>query len=198
MIMTKINSIKENQQSFKGLSIGPHLCDALTVLSKASTATQRGVIGTTAAFLQPNIDLRNKNVDEETRTLNASRSIARAIVGTATGIAIRCGFIGLAKNMVKEAPKNALQRFFTTESLEAAREAAKGLSADSPIAKDFARRIGGYGEVFGTALALGVMLFTNFLVDVPLTHKLSMWINKTFFKKENVQQAEPKTEEVEK
>jgi hypothetical protein len=47
--------------------------------------------------LQPLIDLKNKKVDERTREISATRSIARAAGGTATGIIVRGGCIKLAE-----------------------------------------------------------------------------------------------------
>lgn len=201
----KISSVTENT-NFKGgpLVLGSAASNAFQKLAKWSSPEQRLVIGSTALFLQPLIDLQNKNVDSETRELNASRSISRAIVGTATGFAIRKACIGLATSVAEKGPKSWLGRLLSSSNIENLKDHLKnGAPLKPELVKNFQSMsekrlqevIVNYGKVLGTALALGVMLFTNFLVDVPCINKLSKKVHALLFKKKG-QEVDPKTEAV--
>lgn len=177
--MTKISKI-DKHTSFTGIRInfGPKVTAAVKRIADCSTPTQRFVIGSSAFFLQSEIDLRNKNVPKETSTLNASRSQSRAIVGTVTGIAIRQGFISFVEKYATKTSQGKLEKFFTCKSLEKMKKQAGGITQEL-----LQERIKGYSKALGTSLALCAMLFTNFLVDVPLIAALSKKIHKLRFEK---------------
>ncbi len=148
-----------NSPSFGACNIPAKVTDALIWLNKRDTAFQRTIIGSTALFLQPTIDLRNKKVDKKTRETAASRSISRAIVGTITGIAVRLACFK-AGDILSDTGKYL---YF---------DGLKHLSKD---------QMRNYARATGNIMALGVLLFTNFLVDVPLINKISTVINDKFF-----------------
>lgn len=161
--MIKVNSIQKNSPSFganpvvikKGLHSALNFCD-----EKISSPAQRLVIGGTAVVIQPWIDLANKDVDEKTRESSAARSVARAVIGTLTGIIIRSLAIDITKKHSQEG------KIFFTEGLKKATEAQK---------KNY------YG-VIGTSVAVFVMLFTNFLLDVPGINWMQNLLMDTVFK----------------
>lgn len=130
---------------------------------KCSSAEQRLILGVTALATQPFIDAHNKSVDEETRKVSVARTIGKIVAGTLTGFAIRkgcikaigawskkAGDVDKAGNLVK---LTKLNTFFTP----------KGKFANNPDAFEQ------YKNALGTIVALVVMMFTNFLIDAPLT-----------------------------
>ncbi len=145
-----------NKPSFGALKIPPGVTDFLVKADNFGTPTQRIVIGSTAMFLQPMIDLSNKKVDDKTRQMTASRSFSRAIIGTVSGIAVRVACFKAGDAMTQPG-----------KSFHFA-----GLNAG---------QLKNYSRAIGNILALGVLLFTNFLVDVPLISKMSTYINKKVF-----------------
>jgi hypothetical protein len=129
---------------------------------KWTSPQQRVAMGVTALALQPLIDYRNRHVDEKTRDVSVSRTIAKICVGTATGFLIRYGCIKAIKNCSKSfgeishdasAFKRRLQTFFTPNNIDPKNEDA----------------ISQYRNAMGTIISLLVMSFTNFAVDAPLT-----------------------------
>lgn len=110
---------------------------------------QRLILGLTALVTQPFIDLLNHKVDKDTRIVSTLRTISKIIVGTAVGVLVRWGSIKL----VTKHPAFILPNVEKT-SLEYKR----------------------YANAFGTLIATGVSLVSNFVVDAPLTKMLT-----TFF-----------------
>ena len=129
---------------------------------KWTSPQQRVAMGVTAILMQPFIDYHNRHVDEKTREVSISRTIAKICVGTATGFAIRYGCIKSIKAFSKQLnyiPQNAsgftkkLQTFFTPSNLD-----AKNVDA-----------VEQYRNAMGTIISLCIMSVTNFLIDAPLT-----------------------------
>ncbi len=122
-----------------------------------SSPQQRLIIGLTALVTQPVIDLSNKKADEETRVLSACRSLGKIIAATTSGVIVREACISLAKN---KATTNLLKNVIKdTEKL-----------TEHNIRK--------FSNFMGSAGALVVMLFTNFLWDAPVTQKLTNFFYK--------------------
>lgn len=126
---------------------------------KISSAEQRLILGASALMSQPFIDAHNKNVDEKTRKVSVARTIAKIIAGTTTGFLIRKGCIKGIKAMsqprVAGAPK--WKSFFTPKN----------------VSKTTTDAFMQYRNAMGTVVALIVMMFTNFLIDAPLTKFLT-------------------------
>lgn len=121
-------------------------------LENISSAEQRLLVGVTGVVMQPWIDLHNKKVDKETRLYSACKNCAKALVGATTGFFIRKGCIKLIDKLInngKLLPKN-------TQNI-----------------RHYAQKVKNYRGALGTALAIIVMAFTNFLIDAPLTQILS-------------------------
>jgi hypothetical protein len=107
--------------------------------------------------------LNNKKVDKETRKVSVARTVAKILAGTLTGVLIRRGCIKWVDAMSKVAKEGEklpkYKQFFTpTRLINEIKDADK-----------FEQ----YKNVLGTVVALGVMLFTNFLIDAPLTKYLT-------------------------
>lgn len=140
-----------NEKLLKGISwIG----------EKVSSPQNRLILGITALMFQPFIDLSNKKVDEDTRKISAARTVAKIIAGTLTGVAIRSGCIHAIDAFTKRADeitpnmkfKNLRTLFMPDVVLETLNQYKKSL---------------------GTIMSLGIMVFTNFLIDAPLTKFLT-------------------------
>ncbi|MCM1338801.1 MAG: hypothetical protein NC191_03930 [Muribaculaceae bacterium] len=146
-----INSEKANKAV---LWIGKHI----------SSPENRLILGVSALMSQPFIDLSNKKIDEDTRKVSAARTVAKIIAGTTTGVLIRYAcikaidaFCKLPEEIVELTKHKRLRTFFTPFE-----EIAKGLS-DLKL----------YKNALGTLLSLGIMVFTNFLIDAPMTRVLT-------------------------
>lgn len=124
---------------------------------------QRVMLGATALAIQPAIDLHNKNVDEDTRKISCARTISKTLIGTLTGFLVRYGCIKLieSKSKIGKAANNAIDRFFTPS-----------------VAKGNTIKFRNYKAALGTFLAVGVMIFTNFAIDAPVTQFLTNYFNK--------------------
>ena len=147
-------------QNFKGLNTEK-------IFSKAANINswqQRLALGVSAMVIQPMIDMSNKNVDTKTRSTSAKRSLAKGFAGMLTGIIFRGGCMKAVEVWLKNEK--------TAEKLAKITAENKTEEAISR-AKDFIKNQGGakqYAAVIGTIAALGVMMFTNFLIDAPLTN----------------------------
>lgn len=126
---------------------------------KISSAEQRLILGASALMSQPFIDAHNKNVDEETRKVSVARTIAKIIAGTTTGYLIRKGCIkGIeAFSKIPAEGISKAKTVFTPEGIK------------DNTTEEFLQ----YRNAIGTVLALVVMMFTNFMIDAPLTKFLT-------------------------
>lgn len=168
----KVSGINNCAQSpnFSGINAA----DVLTKAANINSWQQRAALGIAAVTMQPLIDMCNKDVDEETRKVSANRSFAKGFVGTLTGIVVRGGCMKLVEQgLKKESWADKLAEFTATEKTQEAIEKSK----------DFIKNQGGakkYAAVIGTIAALGVMLFTNFAIDAPVTNWLTNKMNKKY------------------
>ena len=119
-------------------------------------AQNRLIMGGTGIVLQPWIDSRNKKVDEETREISRLRTIAKVGIGTCAGILVRQPCYDIVKACTSPEGNKRYSKWLIPKSKLA------GLKENNPRLKNW--------RVFASTLsALSVMLFTNFLVDAPLT-----------------------------
>lgn len=167
----KVSSISTNSApNFGGLNMQKILTSAANI----NSWQQRAALGVAAMAMQPVIDRCNKDVDEETRKVSANRSFAKGLVGTATGIAVRGGCMKAMEAVFKN--DNAIETLAKITAKDKTQEAI-----DKSI--DFIKNQGGakkYASVIGTITALGVMLFTNFAIDAPVTNWLTNKMNKKY------------------
>ena len=143
-------------------------------IGKAISSPQnRLIMGVTAIASQPFIDLNNKEVDHDTRIVSCSKTLGKIISGTVTGVTIRHLAIKLAEKMSRTpedlasgAVKNLtkLNTFFATANLK-------------PHKPEYYKQ---YRNFVGTAIGIGVMLVTNFAIDLPMTNFLTNFFTKKF------------------
>lgn len=127
-----------------------------------SSAENRLILGASALLSQPFIDAANKDVDAETRRYSIARTIAKIIAGTVTGYSIR-------KLCIK-----SIDAFTTLpEKIKPEMKFKKLRSSLLPSMKTTADEMAQYKNTLGTLAALGVMVFTNFMIDAPLTKFLT-------------------------
>ena len=126
---------------------------------KISSAEQRLILGASALMTQPFIDANNKKVDEKTRKVSVARTIAKIVAGTATGFIIRKACIKGIKAMSQPRGANVPKW--------------KSLFTPKNITKTNTDAFMQYRNAMGTIVALVVMMFTNFLIDAPLTKFLT-------------------------
>ena len=129
-----------------------------------SSPENRLILGVTALMSQPFIDLGNKKVDEDTRKVSAARTVSKIVAGTLTGVLIRYGCIKMLNSFCK-LPSEITpdMKFKKWRTLFTPSAAMKGELKD----------LTHYKNSFGTYFALFVMVFTNFLIDAPLTKFLT-------------------------
>ncbi len=127
-----------------------------------SSAENRLILGASALLSQPFIDASNKDVDAKTRRYSICRTVAKIIAGTLTGFTIRklCiksidAFTKLPSEIKPDMKFKNLRKLLT------------------PTIKFSAEELAQYKNTLGTILALGIMVFTNFLIDAPLTKALT-------------------------
>lgn len=130
-----------------------------------STPENRLIIGISALASQPFIDLHNKKVDEKTRIISCARTVAKIVSGTILGVGVRAGLIRLAKKCSSlNKTDSKLKRLFTPSS--------------PPKTMTYSYKQ--YQNAMGMLLAVGALLFTNFLIDAPLTALLTNTFTKKF------------------
>lgn len=199
-ISPNMNNVKSNATSYE-LRNGGHACstpafcgapriftiknekiqNAFKAMGDFSTPTNRLILGASALAIQPWIDSNNKDVDEETRKFSVAKTIAKIIVGTITGIAVRQFCI------------NSMEKFTKTPEQirnfsEKQKKIATALIPDSVTHTKFAeatRLMNKHRKALGSIAALGCMLFTNFLIDAPLTKILTNILKEKMNKSEN-------------
>ena len=142
-----------------------------------SSPENRLILGATALLSQPFIDLHNKTINDETKKYAVARTIAKIVVGTTTGVIIRKGcikFIDAFTKLPGTVPPDA--KFKNLRQLL--------LPAVDKIDMTMLKQ---HKNALGTLFALAVMVFTNFLVDAPLTAKGTNFLMKHFGGKKNEQ-----------
>lgn len=176
-----VSSLAKIQQN--STVLGPKFSNFLEKVNQnVSSPEQRLILGVTALFLQPFIDLNNKRVNEETRLMSFSRTLSKIVVGTTVGVLVRKGCIKLAQNytkvvpQMKEACKDAiaeLRKKGENPENHPVRWAKRG-DKNYLLAPDYVRTYmddyyKNYVNALGSVMGIGVSLVTNFLIDAPLT-----------------------------
>ncbi len=153
---------------------------------KVSSPQNRLILGVSALMSQPFIDLNNKKVDEDTRKVSAARTVAKIIAGTLTGVAIRSGCI------------HAIDAFTKYPSQITPDMKFKNLRSLFAPSEGLLKSLDHYKKSLGTIISLVVMVFTNFLIDAPLTKYLTNKFVDKIHQKEQMNKSEEsnKTKEV--
>lgn len=145
---------------------------------RRSTPMNRLILGATALIFQPWIDLHNNDVDKKTRKASWARTIAKNIAGVATGIPIRYLCIKSIESVTKtpDELKKAKKTRNNWNSLLIPDEILKDGDWIKYSGEEFGnalRLVRKHREAIGSTVALVVMLFTNFALDVPITKYLT-------------------------
>lgn len=165
----------------KVYTVGKGLQNIIEWFGKRSTPFNRFLLGATAITIQPFIDLNNKDVDEKTRKVSWARAIAKAIAGTSTGVLIRLACIKSINSLTRtpeELNKNNKKATDWSSALipDKVKNKKTGKIDISFTPEEYAktaRLIKKHRETIGSIVALGVMLITNFALDVPITKFLT-------------------------
>lgn len=152
-------------------------------IGNLSTPANRLLMGASALLSQPFFDYYNKEVDEDTRKVSCARTIAKIVVGSLTGIYVRMGCIKL---MEKYTRTDADFTKAKKKGVEFKPSEWDRLLAPNDISKakfeTATRMLKKHRQALGSIMALGVMLFTNFLIDAPCTTILANTLSKYIFK----------------
>lgn len=137
---------------------------------KFTSAWQRLISGVTALLLQPAFDLNNKKTDEETRKTSCARTLGKIIAGTTTGVLIRWACVKATENFTKNenTEKYLLDNKKITKIKTEFTHKEQCLLPEKYKHATY-REIKNYRGAIGTLAAVGIMIFTNFLIDAPLT-----------------------------
>lgn len=187
----KINNVN-GQQNFKGASKLPI---AIAGLAGSSVIAQKIVMSGAEAAITPVMDIGvgkaitkvTKETDGRTNQSSktqAIRTFSQAIGGTIVGVAVRFLCITgatLACAKLGEKAGSLLN--------------PKNISKAQDLYK-FQENAAKWGKSIGGAVAIGVMMFTNFLIDVPLINlineKVTAFSNKNLNKDSNQNSQEQK------
>src|SRR5574344_2739092 len=69
-----------------------------------SSPEQRLILGLTGVASQPFIDMKNKNISDDTRSVSVARTLAKNIAGATVGVTVRALVIAATKNFAKMKP----------------------------------------------------------------------------------------------
>lgn len=127
----------------------------------ASPHWNRAAIGLAAIASQPWMDYFNPKVDRETAKASSLRTVAKILVCTSVGFTVR----GLSYKLVEKFAHGTPQEGSTILTPKSILQETNKKLRDSKL------KI--HKNAFSTVTALSIMLFTNFLLDAPLTSKLS-------------------------
>ena len=134
----------------------------------ANPAMNRLIMGVGALAFQPAIDYHNHRVDEETREIARNRTIAKIIAGATVGIlCARWPAHFMVKKMTQLDGKSKFSKSLLPNFWHTAMQDLRK-NEDS---------LGNYRVAWSTFIAMGIMVFTNFLLDAPLTKYLTNKFN---------------------
>lgn len=127
----------------------------------ASPHWNRLALGVAAISSQPFIDYFNPNVDRDTAKVSSIRTASKICVCTSVGFVVR----GLCYKLVEKYAHGSEKEGSTLLTPK------EILNVSNKKLRDAKLKIHKNG--LSTITALAVMLFTNFLIDAPLTTKVS-------------------------
>ena len=133
---------------------------------------QRLIQGATALVSQPFIDYYNRDADNQTRAVSVARTIGKIIAGTLVGVLVRYASIAAAKQFSRFTITQG-EKYITSITRKSKRDIF--LPKFNPdyykemTEKEFMQKYNNVIKTLGTILATVAMVFTNFLIDAPLT-----------------------------
>lgn len=165
--------VNDRVRRFISKTIGEHI----------NSPEQRLIQGATALAMQPYIDFHNKKADKDTRAVSVARTIGKIVAGTIVGVGVRYASIGLIR---KFSAYNI--RVIDLDPYGMKREKVLGFVKKSkkdiftPVfakvqahwtPEEYKVRYERYVKTMGTIVATVAMIFTNFLIDAPLTKAIT-------------------------
>lgn len=165
--------VSNKSRNFIANKIGKHI----------NSPEQRLIQGVTALFMQPAIDYFNHSADDETRAVSVSRTIGKIVAGMCVGVAVRYGAIYCAKNFANYTVTKIENNFVKSVSRKSSKDILMPTitySMPSKTTKEFAAMHDNHIKTMGTILATFAMLFTNFLIDAPLTKLITKLLTPVF------------------
>ena len=127
----------------------------------------RLIMGGTAILSQPYIDEHNKRVDKDTARAARNRTIGKILAGTTVGCIVRWGvykLVGMTTN-----------KDISVDRWDNALTPRGSSKLPAHLSKN---RMRNYRTGLATILVGIVMLGTNIIFDMPLTNKISNFLNK--------------------
>ena len=140
----------------------------------ASPHWNRLALGGAAIVSQPWFDYYNPDVDRDTAKVSFCRTLAKIPVCTTVGFIVRGSVYKLTEKFMHGTPKEG-STLLTPESI---------LKTTDKEVRNSKLKL--HKNAFSTVAALGIMLFTNILLDAPLTTYFSNKLIAKVYKKENV------------
>lgn len=120
-------------------------------------AENRAIMGATALLTQPVIDYSNHKVDKETRKVSVFRTIAKILACTTVGVFCARGPVyTLVRKMTNLNSTDKVSRMLLPKKY------VSELATNEKYLSNYRKALANCGS-------FGVMLFTNFLLDAPLT-----------------------------
>ena len=176
----KINSVNNlnNRQNFKGgvmekIAKHPGL---VATLAGSSVLAQKIVMSSAEATVAPAMDIavgkaitkvtneKDGKTQENSKT-QAIRTFSQAVGGTIVGVIIRGICIAGATMLLSKAGEKAGRKIADLINPEKLSVKANNY--------EYAEKMASWGKSVGGAVALGVMLVTNFIIDAPFINKIN-------------------------
>lgn len=132
----------------------------------ASPHYNRLALGLGAICTQPAIDRFNPRVDENTAKASSYRTIGKILACTTVGFCVRGGCYKLTEKFAHASQEEG-STVLTPKAI---------LRETNPELRKNMLKL--HKNAFSTFFALGVMVFTNFLLDAPLTTLISNYLIK--------------------
>lgn len=140
---------------------------------------QRLILGATALATQPFIDFYNRKADDETRAVSTARTIGKIVAGTLTGVTIRYGSIKAFRHFAKYnlTAEKGMVKAVTQKSKKDIFFPLLAKFKQNQTVEEFEKGYDKYVNAMGNFIAVTAMVFTNFLIDAPLTKVICNYLN---------------------
>lgn len=142
----------------------------------ASPHWNRLALGVAAISTQPMIDYHNPNVDRDTAIASSCRTLVKIPICTSVGFIVRGGVYKLVERFAHINSKEGSTLLTPKAILK---------ETNTEVQKNALKL---HKNALSTVTALGIMLFTNILIDAPLTTKSSNKLIAYVQKKNDIRQ----------
>lgn len=144
---------------------------------KLSSPHQRALQGVAALAIQPIIEYKNKDVDDDTRAVATARIIGKVFSGVLVGVIVRAGCIALMGRFAKTPSADEFARLAQEGAVKGKKFLDNLLAPSVKKVKELINNQGknlddiysDHRKGMGTLIGTLVGMYTNFAVDVPIT-----------------------------